>query len=235
MKELALIIPACNEAGSIKQVVKGFSQLRHGDEAFIQEIVVVDNNSTDGTAEQARKAGATVVLEPIMGYGRACQKGLTYIKQRASGPPELLAFTDGDGSSKPEDLFKIVAPLASSAADFTLGVRQQLSAAGALTLPQRFGNGLACWLIKRMYGVCYSDLGSLRAINWDLLMGMQMEDMTYGWSIEMQIKAAKQGLRIQEINVHNFPRTAGSSKVSGTLTGVMGAGYKIISTVFRYR
>ncbi|MCI5146950.1 MAG: glycosyltransferase family 2 protein, partial [Candidatus Electrothrix sp. AR3] len=134
MKELALIIPACNEVGSIQQVVKGFSQLRHGDDAFIQEIVVVDNNSTDGTAEQAREAGASVVLEPSMGYGRACQSGLTYLNQRASGPPELVAFADGDASSKPEDLLKIVAPLASSTADFTLGVRQQLSAAGALTL-----------------------------------------------------------------------------------------------------
>ncbi len=235
MKYLALIIPAYNEAGSIKQVVKGFSLLRHDDEPFIGEIVVVDNNSMDGTADHARDAGATVVLEPKMGYGHACQRGITYLTQRNSGPPKIVAFADGDGSSDPNDLLKIVAPIESSEADFVLGSRQQLSSSGALTFPQRFGNWLACRMIKGMYGVHYSDLGSLRAIDWNLFMQLKMNDMTYGWSIEMQVKAAKHGLRIHEINVRNYPRTAGSSKVSGTFSGVVGAGWKIITTILRYR
>ena len=235
MKDLALIIPACNEAGSIKQVVEGFSLPRHNGEPLIREIIVVDNNSTDDTADHARYAGATVVFEPIMGYGRACQRGLAYLTQRNSGPPKIVAFADGDGSADPKDLQKIITPIESSEADFVLGSRQQLSSSGALTAPQRFGNWLACRMIKGMYGVHYSDLGSLRAIDWNLLMQFKMCDTTYGWSIEMQVKAAKHGLRTQEINVHNYPRTVGHSKVSGTLSGVVGAGWKIITTILRYR
>ena len=235
MKYLALIIPACNEAGSIKQVVKGFSQLRYDGEPLIGEIVVVDNNSMDGTADHARDAGATVVTEPQMGYGYACRRGLVYLAQRNSGHPKIVAFADGDGSSDPNDLLKIVTPIESSEADFVLGSRQQLSSSGALSVPQRFGNWLACRMIKGMYGVRYSDLGCLRAIDWNLLMQLKMNDMTYGWSIEMQVKAAKHGLRIHETNVRHYPRTAGTSKVSGTFSGVVGAGWKIITTILRYR
>jgi glycosyltransferase involved in cell wall biosynthesis len=233
--EHALVVPALNEAGSIRHVVEGFSALRHAGAPLIDEIVVVDNNSTDGTGELARAAGASVAFEPVAGYGRACQRGLRYLAERAGGPPGVVSIVEGDGSAEPDDLYAVLAPILASEADFVLGARTRLAEPGSLTQQQRFGNWLACRLIQSLYGARYSDLASVRSITWDSLMRLDMQDMTYGWSIEMQIKAARQGLRVREVDVRTHARLAGVSKVSGSLRGVIGAGWKIIATILRYR
>lgn len=208
---------------------------RAGGGAALDELVVADNGSSDRTATAARAAGATVVVETRRGYGSACLRGIAYLAERVAGPPKIVVFADGDGSNEPRDLLQLIGPIDRNEADLVIGSRARRAARGSLTFPQRFGNVLASRLLRLMYGLEATDLGPFRAITWDALVRLEMEDRDYGWTVEMQIKAAKQGLRVSEVDVANHPRRAGKSKVGGTVRGVVGASQKIIRTILKYR
>lgn len=219
-----VIIPAFNEAQSIGKVIKDIP-------SFVKEIVVVNNNSTDATAAIAEQAGATVLHESNQGYGNACLRGIDYATTKQ---PDIIAFIDGDYSDYPEELEKIVQPIIQKEADIvigsrTLGNRQK----GAMTPQQIIGNKLAAFLLGLLYGVKVTDLGPFRAIGYPQLMALEMRDKTYGWTVEMQLKAAKQHLRMIEVPV-TYRKRIGVSKISGTLKGTISAGYKILFTIFRY-
>ena len=226
---IAVIIPAHNEAKSIGLVV---GEIPAG---LVQEVVVVDNASTDDTAAVARAAGATVLHEPRPGYGHACLAGMAYYDaQPATGRPEFIVFLDGDHSDYPGDMPELLAPLLTGAADMVIGSRALGERERGSLLPQqRFGNWLATRLLRLRYGGTHTDLGPFRAIQADALRRLGMVDKTYGWTVEMQIKAAQQGLRVVEVPVR-YRRRIGISKVSGTVKGTLGAGYKILWTIFRY-
>ncbi len=234
--KIAVIIPALDEEGAIGPVVSELVSLKDAaNEALLHEVVVVDNGSTDRTAQVAKEAGATVVSEPRRGYGSACLAGMAHLKERSGGPPDLVVFVDGDGSNVAEELAALAAPIIEDEADMVIGSRRRYADAGSLTFPQRFGNELATRMMNGIYGMHYTDLGPFRAIAWPALMKIGMVDQNYGWTVEMQIKAAQKGLRVREIDVHNRSRIAGKSKVAGTVRGVVGAGYKIIFTILKYR
>jgi len=221
-----VIIPAFNEEKSIAKVLGEIP-------ALVRHVVVANNNSTDRTAEVASTAGAQVVFEPQKGYGKACLTAMDWIKQQEI-QPDIVVFLDGDYSDYPEELELLIAPIASGKADFVLGSRSLgQREAGSMTIPQVFGNGLAITLMRWMYGAKFSDLGPFRAIRWKKLLGLGMVDQNFGWTIEMQIKAHQAGLRYRELPVR-YRKRIGVSKVSGTLKGVIGAGYKIIFTIFKY-
>jgi len=221
-----VIIPAFNEEKSIAKVLGEIP-------ALVRHVVVANNNSTDRTAEVASTAGAQVVFEPQKGYGKACLTAMDWIKQQEI-QPDIVVFLDGDYSDYPEELELLIAPIASGKADFVLGSRSLgQREAGSMTIPQVFGNGLAITLMLWMYGAKFSDLGPFRAIRWKKLLGLGMVDQNFGWTIEMQIKAHQAGLRYRELPVR-YRKRIGVSKVSGTLKGVIGAGYKIIFTIFKY-
>ncbi|MDN3671019.1 glycosyltransferase family 2 protein [Echinicola jeungdonensis] len=221
-----VIIPANNEEQSIGHVVREIP-------GIVRSIVVVNNNSTDTTAEVARQAGAEVVDEPIKGYGRACLRGIAYLLNKET-PPGILVFLDGDYSDYPGELEKVVAPIIHQNVDLVIGSRELgIKEPGAMTFPQVFGNWLSTRLMFVFYGVKYSDLGPFRAIKWEKLQILNMVDQNFGWTIEMQIKAAKHGLQYREIPV-NYKKRIGTSKVSGTVKGTFMAGYKIILTIFKY-
>jgi glycosyltransferase involved in cell wall biosynthesis len=226
---LALVIPAFNEEECIATVVSGFRAVTDA------EIVVVDNNSSDATAQRATEAGAKVIHESRPGYGSACLGGLRYLKNREQGPPEVVAFADGDGANEASELGQVVSPVLSGQLDMIIGSRPKKAEPNSLTLPQRFGNRLACFLIRVKFGVAHSDLGPYRAISWAGLEQIEMQDPDYGWTVEMQVKAAKHRLRVDEVDVRNYARIGGKSKISGTAKGVYLAGTKIISTILRYR
>ena len=228
-RELAIVIPAFNEEECIAPVVRGFSSVTNA------EIVVADNNSTDSTAALAKEAGATVVPAPHPGYGSACLAGLSYLAHRENGPPKVVAFADGDGANDPRELSQIVEPVMSGRVELVIGSRPKRADGGSLTVPQKFGNVLACRLIQLRYGAKYSDLGPFRTISWKALEQIEMADKDYGWTVEMQVKAAKFGLRFEEVDVANYARIGGESKVSGTIKGVFFAGTKIISTILRHQ
>lgn len=198
-------------------------------------MVVADNRSKDGTARIAEGAGAKVVYEPRVGYGSACLRALAHLRDRAAAPPEIVVFADGDGSNDPADLVRLVSPIARGELDLVIGARGRRGDPGALTFPQHFGNVLASRMMNALYGMRSTDLGPYRAIAWPALERLRMQDPNYGWTVEMQIKAAKHGLRVGEVDVQNHARTAGRSKVSGTVRGVVGAGVKIIGTILKYR
>jgi glycosyltransferase involved in cell wall biosynthesis len=224
-----VVIPAWNEEGSIGRVIDALPA------GWVSEVVVADNNSTDFTAEVARKFGATVVPAPRQGYGSACLAGLAYVESLpAERQPKVICFIDADFSDHPEQLPELVTPILGGTADFVIGSRMlKKQPAGAL-LPQAiFGNKLACGLMRLMFGVKYTDLGPFRAISWDKLRSLRMEDTNFGWTVEMQIKAARQGLRTREVAVDYRPRI-GLSKITGTLSGTFRAGYKILYTIGRY-
>jgi len=225
-----MIIPAVDEEGAIGGVVEGFRAT-----GLLDEIVVVDNGSRDRTVEVARAAGATVIHEPARGYGSACLGGLAYLRGRPGGPPRAVVFADGDGANDPRDLAALLAPIEACRAELVLGSRVRRARASSLTVPQRFGNALACAMLKGLYGVEYGDLGPFRAITWRALELIDMRDRDFGWTVEMQVKVAKQALRFEEIDVENHERVAGESKISGTVRGVVFAGTKIISTIVRHR
>lgn len=231
----ALVVPALNEAETIASVVTSFRDAQTPDGTpWVADVVVVDNGSEDGTGAVAARHGATVVTEPRRGYGQACLAGLAYLRRRAGGPPDVVVFADADGACDAADLPRLVGPILSGAADMVLGARTRRAEPGALTRPQRWGNLLASSLIHRLYGVHFSDLGPYRAIDWRSLEILRMGDTNYGWTVEMQVKAARRGLRVQEVDVAHRVRAGGASKVSGTWRGVLGAGTKIIWTVLRH-
>jgi glycosyltransferase involved in cell wall biosynthesis len=218
-----LIIPALNEADCLPAL------LAEAPRALLHEIIVVDNGSTDETAAMARLAGAQVVSEPQRGYGAACAAGV------AAATGDILVFMDGDGSFVPQELVHLIAPLVAGQADLVLGSRMRGGmVAGAMPSHQRFGNWLVAWLVRRLYRVKLTDLGPFRAIRRDRLLALQMQERTYGWPIEMMVKAAKQPARLLEVPVSYRPRFAGQSKVGGTVRGTVLATYKILRVTFRY-
>ena len=221
-----VIIPALNEEEAIAKVIADIPE-------SVTEVVVIDNGSTDRTSEVARKAGATVLNESRAGYGYACLKGISYLKdQRRDG--DIIVFLDGDYSDYPEELTSLVAPIEKDNYDLVIGTRNNpLLQKGALTPQQRFGNTLATRLMALLYGGKYTDLGPFRAISFDALDRLNMQDKTYGWTVEMQLKALKHRLRYTEVPVNYRPRI-GESKVSGTLKGTIMAGYKILGWIFIY-
>lgn len=236
MLEVSLVIPARDEEDCIAPVVSGFVQARMPSGApWFDEVIVADNGSRDRTGELARQAGATVVFEGRPGYGSACLAALDFLRKRSAGPPDIVVFADGDGSNDPEDLERLLEPIARGYADLVIGARIRPEDRSSMSFTQRFGNRLACELMKPMAQVAYTDLGPYRAIRWSSLEQIGMADRNYGWTVEMQLKAVRFGLRVREVPVKNHDRIGGRSKVSGTVRGVVGAGYKIISTILRYR
>jgi glycosyltransferase involved in cell wall biosynthesis len=226
MQLIALIIPAYNEDRSIGNVLKDVP-------ALVSETVVVDNNSSDRTAEEARKGGATVLHEPRKGYGYACLKGIDYLSKR-SRKPDIIVFMDGDYSDYPEELPQVVAPILEQGMDMVIGSRvKALREEGSMTPQQVFGNALATSLMKVLFGAKFTDLGPFRAIRFEALEALGMEDKTYGWTVEMQLKALKKKLAYTEVPVR-YRKRIGVSKVSGTVKGSIFAGIKILGWIFKY-
>lgn len=224
---ILVIIPAFNEENSVGNVVRDIPA------QLVDEVVVVNNNSNDKTALEAARAGATVLNEPIQGYGRACLRGIAYARNRQQ-KPDLVVFLDADYSDYPGEMQALVAPILSGNMDMVIGSRALGNRErGSMTPQQVVGNWLATTLLRWLYGVRYTDLGPFRAIRFDSLLALDMQDKTYGWTVEMQLKAAKQGLRITEIPV-SYRKRIGFSKISGTIKGTILAGYKIITTIFKY-
>lgn len=224
---IVVIIPAVNEQDSIGKVIAEIPK------DLVTEIIVCNNGSTDNTEEVAKNAGATVLLEERKGYGWACLKGMEYAAQ-LNPLPDIVVFIDGDYSDYPEEMRLVVQPILEGKADMVIGSRALgKREKGSMTFPQVFGNWLATRLMRLFHRARYSDLGPFRAIRYDALMSLGMKDKTYGWTIEMQIKAAKKKLRFTEVAV-NYKKRIGVSKVSGTVKGTILAGYKIILTIFKY-
>ena len=224
---IRVIIPALNEEKSIAKVINEIP------EKLVKEIIVCDNNSADKTSEEAKKAGATVLLEKEKGYGASCLKGINYINNLEE-KTDIVVFLDGDYSDYPEEMYQLVAPIQNDEADMVIGSRALgIKEKGSLTPQQVFGNWLATRMLKAFYGVHFTDLGPFRAIKLDTLNLLNMQDRNYGWTVEMQIKAAKQKIRSIEVPV-SYRQRIGFSKVSGTVKGTFMAGYKIILTLFKY-
>jgi glycosyltransferase involved in cell wall biosynthesis len=222
--KLAIIIPALNEEGSVAATIQRIPA------GLARQIIVVDNGSTDATAERARAAGATVVTEPRRGYGQACLTGLAHLHDDI----DAVAILDADGADDSSRLPEMVQFIESGAADFVLSARVLDDAHRYLSPQQRFGNWLACVLMGLVVGHRYRDCGPMRVIRRDSLERLRMHDPTWGWNVEMQMKAARQGLRIREVPVTYGARTAGKSKISGSLVGTVRAGVKIIATIARH-
>jgi len=200
---------------------------------MVDEIIVVNNNSNDNTAQVAMQHGATVLSEPIRGYGKACLTGISYVNAKKD-KPNVIIFLDADYSDHPDEL-KLLLQKINEGYDFVIGSRiKSLREKGSMTPQQLFGNWLAVKLIKLFHKYKYIDLGPFRAIKYDKLIGLDMQDTTYGWTVEMQIKALKQNLKIAEVPIH-YRKRIGKSKISGTIKGTILAGYKIIKTIFKYR
>ena len=223
---IKVIIPAFNEADSIGLVIQDIPDL-------VEEVIVVSNNSTDQTEENARKTGATVLSETRKGYGNACLKGMDYVAAQQE-KPDIIVFLDGDYSDYPEQLSAIIQPILQENIDFVIGARvDRLREEGAMTFPQIFGNWLATRLMRLFFGAKFTDLGPFRAIKYEKLLALKMEDKTYGWTVEMQLKAIKQKLSYVEVPV-NYRNRIGVSKVSGTVKGAVMAGVKILGWIFKY-
>ena len=223
-----VIIPAFNEAASISHVLRDIPRDR------VREIIVCDNGSTDDTASVAAAGGATVLYEGQKGYGSACLKGIAYLLAKpADQQPNILVFLDGDYSDHPEELGRVVQPIVDSDVDLVIGSRALGDKEqGAMQPQQIFGNWLATTLIRWLYGYHFTDLGPFRAIKFERLQALNMQDRNFGWTVEMQVKAAKQKFVCREVPV-TYRRRIGVSKVSGTIRGTIGAGYKILWTIFK--
>ena len=221
---VSVVIPALNEEEPIAQVVRACFAT-----GIPREVIVVDNGSTDRTSERAREAGARVVTAP-RGYGRACAAGVAH----TSGDTDAIVFLDGDGSDCPELMDRLVRPIEAGAHDFVIGSRTRGEREkGSMNFQQIFSGYFAGFLIRLLYGVGYTDMCPFRAIRRDALMQLGMKEATYGWNVEMQMRAARAGLRILEVPVNHRCRTGGESKVSGTLRGTFVAGARIIATILR--
>ena len=223
VSRISIIIPAYNEESSIGLVLDALPQEK------LHEIIVVDNGSTDATARVAEEHGARVVKEPRKGYGSACLKGIDELDA-----PDIVVFIDGDFSDFPEEIVLLISPIETGEKDFVLGSRMILPKSQLALLPQaRYGNRLAVFLIKLFFKHEFTDLGPFRAIRYSSLMSIGMKDMDFGWTVEMQIKAVRNGLRIREVPV-NYRKRIGISKITGTFFGTFRAGIKIIYTIFKY-
>lgn len=235
MPTVSVIIPVLNEENAIAKVIADIPKTvctpdgRIG--ACVQEIIVVDNGSTDDTAAIAEQNGARIVEEPRKGYGYACLAGIAAL---ATQPPDIVVFLDGDYSDYPTDMPQLLQPILENRAALVIGARTQGDAKEALLPQARFGNWLACLLIRRCFGVHYTDLGPFRAIRYPQLLALSMQDKTFGWTIEMQLKAATHGIPVCEVPVR-YRKRIGTSKITGTLTGTLKAGYKILTTLFYHR
>ncbi|MBC7525047.1 MAG: glycosyltransferase family 2 protein [Flavobacterium sp.] len=226
MQIINVIIPAYNEEYAITSVLNEIPKL-------VSEVIVVDNNSTDQTSVISKKGGATVLFEGRKGYGYACLKGLEYISKQEI-KPDIIVFLDGDYSDYPEELHQLVEPIISNNIDFVIGARvKKYRENGSMTPQQVFGNWLACFLMKLFFNSKFTDLGPFRAIKYDKLLSLGMEDKTYGWTVEMQLKALKNDLSYVEIPVR-YKNRIGVSKVSGTVVGTVMAGIKIIGWILKY-
>ncbi|HSL82354.1 MAG TPA: glycosyltransferase family 2 protein [Thermoanaerobaculia bacterium] len=224
-----VVIPARNEEASLPLVLRDLAGLPEG---VVRRVVVADNGSVDGTARVAREGGAVVVDAPRPGYGSACLAGLAWL--RAHRPPEVVAFLDADHSDHPEELPRVVAPIARGESDLVIGSRILGRREPGALLPQaRAGNLVACLLIRLLYRHRYTDLGPFRAIRWQALERLGMADPDFGWTAEMQVKALRHGLRVAEVPV-SYRRRVGVSKITGTVKGTVLAGYKILWTVLRH-
>jgi glycosyltransferase involved in cell wall biosynthesis len=227
MPIIDVVMPAFNEAKSIALVLNDIPR------ELVRHIVVCDNNSTDETSAVARAHGATVVFQPLRGYGNACLKALEWIHQQ-NVLPDIVVFLDSDYSDHPDEMFEIVKPLIINEFDLVIGSRALGNRErGAMQPQQIFGNWLATTLIRWFYGYHFTDLGPFRAVTYDALQKIAMQDKTFGWTVEMQVKAAKLKLRCTEVPVQ-YRRRIGISKISGTVKGTILAGYKIILTIFKY-
>jgi glycosyltransferase involved in cell wall biosynthesis len=226
------VIPALNEEDSIGHVLEGIAAAQT--DPPVTRVVVADNGSQDGTAEVARAHGALVVHEPRRGYGQACLTALAACRFLPGGPPDVVVFIDADFSDYPEDMPRVLAPILAGEADLVIGSRAIDPQARAALLPQaRYGNTLAVTLIRLLWGARYTDLGPFRAVTWEALERVAMRDTNFGWTVELQVKAARLGLRHTEVPVR-YRKRIGVSKITGTLKGTVQAGAKILYSIARY-
>lgn len=223
MQNVVMIVPALDEATAIGDVIRAIP--RHS----VRRVVVVDNGSTDGTGQSARAAGAEVIVQPRRGYGNACRSG-----SEAAPEADVLVFLDGDGSFDPAQTPALVEPIVADRADLVLGSRELGGSVSGLLFHQRLGNRLVAWLLRRLYGLQVTDVGPFRAIRRATLDSLEMSEPTYGWPTEMVVKAARQRARILEVPVSYRSRTAGVSKVSGTLRGTLLAGYRMLALTLKH-
>ncbi len=224
--KIDVVIPAFNEENSINRVLQDIPA------DLVREVVVCNNASTDQTAEVAKANGATLVHQPIRGYGNACLKGLEHIANNPI-PPDIVVFLDADYSDYPEEMHQLVAPILKDGMDMVIGSRALGEMeSGSMTPQQVFGNWLATNLIRFFYQYEFTDLGPFRAIRYNQLLAIDMQDKTYGWTVEMQVKAAKMKMKCTEIPV-TYRKRIGFSKVSGTVKGTILAGHKILWTIFK--
>jgi glycosyltransferase involved in cell wall biosynthesis len=220
--KVCLIIPALNESSAIGKVIDDIPN------ELVDKVIIVDNGSTDNTSNIAKTHGATVILETKRGYGNACMAGISFLEKL---PPEIVAFIDGDYSSDPKGIDKVLMPILKDEADLVIGCRSSSKMEkGSMPLHAKFGNWFALSLINMLYGRSFEDLGPFRAIKWENLKSLKMKSPTYGWTVEMMVKALRRKMRITEVEV-SYRKRIGKSKISGTVTGTMKAGYHIVATI----
>lgn len=225
--KIVVIIPAFNEENAVGKVVKAIPK------SMVDLIIVVNNASTDATRKNAEAEGALVIDQPKKGYGNACLKGMEYVADQKL-EPDIIVFIDADFSDYPEDMPLLIAPIIDQDYDMVIGSRALgTREKGSMTIPQVFGNWLATTLLNWLYNYKFTDLGPFRSIKYSTLLELNMQDKTYGWTVEMQVKAAKKKMKTTEVPM-NYKNRIGTSKVSGTVKGTFMAGYKILYTLFKY-
>jgi glycosyltransferase involved in cell wall biosynthesis len=223
--KVCLIIPALNESSAVGKVIDDVPK------ELVDKVIVVDNGSTDNTSKVAKTHGATVISESRKGYGNACLAGIVFLEKLR---PEIVVFIDGDYSSDPKEIDKVLMPILKDEADLVIGCRASYKMEkGAMPIHAKFGNWFALSLIKIIYKYQFSDPGPFRAIRWENLKSLEMESPTYGWTVEMMVKALRKKMRITEVEV-SYRKRIGKSKISGTITGTLKAGYRIVATIIRY-